>query len=362
MSRAQTVPESPRITDAEAFFERIAGVLDAGAAALMLSIGHRCGLLDTLAGLDWSSSRRIAKEAGLAERYVREWLAAMVVAGIVAYDPEARTYRLPPEHAACLTRDAALGNLAVYAQFVAMAGAVEERVLECFATGGGVGYEDYPCFHRIMAEDSAQTVVAGLPEILAALVPDTVARLTAGIDVLDAGCGSGKALAALAARYPSSRFTGYDLCDDAIAAAAEHAASLDLANVRFATFDLAGLDERDRYHLVTSFDAVHDTKDPARLLCAIHRALAPGGVHLMQDIGGSARLEKNLDFPFATLLYAMSTVHCTPVSLAQGGEGLGTMWGWETAERMLREAGFADVRRNVLPHDPMNVWFVSRKG
>jgi hypothetical protein len=38
------------------------------------------------------------------------------------------------------------------------------------------------------------------------------------------------------------------------------------------------------------------------------------------------------------------------------------MWGWETAEAMLRGAGFASVERHVLPHDPMNVWFVSRKG
>jgi len=36
------------------------------------------------------------------------------------------------------------------------------------------------------------------------------------------------------------------------------------------------------------------------------------------------------------------------------------MWGWETAERMLRAAGFETVERTVLAHDPMNVWFVAR--
>ncbi|HSO82951.1 hypothetical protein [Thiocapsa sp.] len=82
----------------------------------------------------------------------------------------------------------------------------------------------------------------------------------------------------------------------------------------------------------------------------------------MQDIGGSMHLEKNLDFPMASLLYTVSCIHCTPVSLGQDGEGLGTMWGWETAEAMLREAGFAEIERHVLPHDPMNVWFVSRQG
>ena len=65
-------------------------------------------------------------------------------------------------------------------------------------------------------------------------------------------------------------------------------------------------------------------------------------------------------FPMAALLYAVSCAHCTPVSLGQGGIGLGTMWGWETAQSMLEEAGFRQIERHVLPHDPMNVWFVSR--
>ena len=63
----------------------------------------------------------------------------------------------------------------------------------------------------------------------------------------------------------------------------------------------------------------------------------------------------------ATFLYAISNgPTCTPVSIGQGGEGLGTMWGRETAERMMREAGLATVACHVLPHDPMNVWFVAR--
>jgi len=81
----------------------------------------------------------------------------------------------------------------------------------------------------------------------------------------------------------------------------------------------------------------------------------------MQDVGGSAHLENNLDFPLAAFLYSVSLTHCMPVSLGQGGAGLGTMWGWETAEAVLEDAGFASVSRTVLPHDPMNVWFVSRK-
>lgn len=346
---------------AEAFAERIGDVINASATTLMLSIGHRTGLLDVMADLAPATSQTIANRAELSERYVREWLAVMVTSGIVRYDAAADTYKLPAEHAACLTREGSLGNFAVYAQFAPMAGAVQERILDCFETGDGTGYHDYPCFHRIMAEDSAQSVLAGLFDIILPLASDMPARLEIGIDVLDAGCGSGRALIAMAKRYPNSRFTGYDLERDAIDAAREEADAAGLVNLRFEVLDLTGFAEREAYDLITTFDAVHDQKDPQGLLSGIHGALRPGGVHLMQDIGGSAKLENNIDFPFAPFLYTISCLHCMPVSLGQGGAGLGAMWGWETAERMLQAAGFGAPERTILPHDPMNVWFISRK-
>lgn len=106
---------------------------------------------------------------------------------------------------------------------------------------------------------------------------------------------------------------------------------------------------------------MHDQKDPQALLHSFYRALKPGGHYLMQDVGASADLENNRDFPLAALFYTVSCFHCMPVSLGQGGLGLGTMWGWETALSMLRSAGFADIQLHRLPHDPTNVWFVSHK-
>jgi SAM-dependent methyltransferase len=361
MTETNTV--SPLYDDnaAEAFAERISEVINSGAITLMISIGHKTGLFDVMARLRPSTSHEIAAAAELSERYVCEWLAAMVTGGIVRFDPARQTYRLPPEHAACLTRNAALGDFSVYAQMAAGLAVVEDRLVDCFKTGSGTTYDQYPHFHRDMAEDSNQTVVAQLFDVLLPLAPDVQVRLSDGIDVLDAGCGSGRALVAMAERYPNSRFTGYDLCADAIALAKSAAEVAGANNVRFEVRDLTGFDEAARYDFMVSFDAVHDQKDPQSLLTALHNALRPGGTYLMQDIGGSAHLENNLDFPMAAFLYTISCAHCTPISLGQGGEGLGTMWGWETAERMLRSAGFGDVRRHVLPHDPMNVWFVSRK-
>ncbi|MFC6488466.1 class I SAM-dependent methyltransferase [Nitratireductor sp. GCM10026969] len=352
--------EKADMAAAEAFAENVGGILNSGAVAVMMSIGHRLGLFDLLAEMPPSTSAVIAGRAQLSERYIREWLAVMVMGGIVRYDPADNSYRLPPEHAACLTRGAPLGNLAVYAQPIALMGQIQERLLACFETGEGLAYGDFPCFHQFMEEDSGQTVVAQLFDSVLPLVDGIMERLDAGIDVLDAGCGRGLALIEMARRFPASRFVGYDLCADAIEFANAKVREEGLANIRFEKRDLTGYDEKARFDFITSFDAVHDQKDPQALIRGLRGALRPGGVYLMQDIGGSAKLENNVDFPMAAMLYAVSCAHCTPVSLGQGGLGLGTMWGWETAEGMLKEAGFSSVERNVLPHDPMNVWFVSR--
>lgn len=345
---------------AEAFAGHMSDVINHGAIAVMVSIGHRLGLFEQLAGRTAVSSAELAAEAGLAERYVREWLAVMVTGGICRYDPATSRYRLPPEHAACLVKGAPLGNLAVFAQHVALLGQMQDRALTFFETGEGTRYGDYPCFHQIMAEDSEQSVAAALIEHILPLVDGLETRLEQGIDVLDAGCGRGLALIELARAFPASRFVGMDLCEDAIDYARLAARNAALPNVRFEVRDLTGYCEPDRFDLVTSFDAVHDQKDPGALVAGLRGSLRREGVYLMQDIGGSARLENNMDFPMAALLYAISCLHCTPVSLGQGGLGLGTMWGWETAEATLRDAGFTSVARHVLPHDPLNVWFVAR--
>jgi hypothetical protein len=50
----------------------------------MISLGHRTGLFDLLSALPPSSSLEIARAAGLHERYVREWLGAMVTGRVAA--------------------------------------------------------------------------------------------------------------------------------------------------------------------------------------------------------------------------------------------------------------------------------------
>jgi 2-polyprenyl-3-methyl-5-hydroxy-6-metoxy-1,4-benzoquinol methylase len=347
---------------AEEFAERMLDVVNDGALALMTSIGHRTGLFDAMAGLVPSTSEQIASAANLNERYVREWLAAMVTGGIVEHDPEGGTYRLPPEHAAFLTRAATPENIAVTAQFIPVLACVEDRIVESFKNGGGVPYSAYTRFHEVMAEDSGQTVVAALTDYILPLVPGLTGLLEAGINVLDVGCGSGRALDLMARKFPESRFVGYDFSEDAIARARAAAQEHGTINVRFEVKDVATLDEEARYDLITTFDAIHDQSKPAKVLERIAAALRDDGVYVMQDIAGSSHVHNNLDHPLGPFMYTVSTMHCMTVSLAQGGAGLGAMWGEEKAKEMLREAGFGEVEVERLPHDIANSYFVARKG
>lgn len=350
-------------TKKAAFEERFVALLNGGALCLMTSIGHRTGLFDVMAeGGPWTSAE-LARAAGLNERYVREWLAAMASGGIVEVEPDTDRFRLPREHAACLTRAATPNNLAVVAQYIPGLAYVEDDIVACFRQGGGVPYSRYPRFHEVMAEDSGQSVLPMLESDILPLVPGLIGRLERGARAVDLGCGRGRALLQLAARFPNSRFEGYDLSEEAIAWAREQASRAGLANVTFAARDLTTFD-RDgpvrRFDLATTFDALHDQGDPAALLRGIRRALAPDGVYLAQDIKGSSCVHCNLDHPLGPLLYTISCLHCMSVSLAQGGAGLGAMWGWETAERMFREAGFGSVETHELPHDMMNYYYVCR--
>lgn len=356
---AQTT-ERPQDPKTDAFIERLVGYMTGGALSLMLSIGHRTGLFDAMDGLRSSTSTEIAERARLNERYVREWLGAMVTARIVNFDPAKRTYELPSEHAVVLTRTS-MPNLASMMQFTSVLGGVEDKIVDCFKHGGGVHYDQFHRFHEVMAEESAQTVVSALSEHILPLVPGLKQKLEQGIDVVDIGCGSGRAICRMAKEYPNSRFWGYDLCADAIAAAEAEAERHALKNVRFETRDISNLGVTNKFDLITGFDVIHDQAKPDVVLSQVVLALKPGGTFLMQDILASSHLEKNLDNPLATFLYSISTMHCMTVSLAQGGAGLGTCWGRELAERMLATAGLENIRVETLPHDEMNYYYISNK-
>jgi len=349
---------------AEAFAGRVLSALNDGAFCLMASIGHRTGLFDAMRDQPPMTSGEIAARAGLNERYVREWLGAIVTAGVVDVDPRTLRFGLPSEHAAFLTRAAAADNLAVFTQYIALLGGVEDDIVECFRKGGGVPYERFPRFHAVMAEDSGQSVLSSLESHILPLVPGLVDQLARGVRTLDVGCGQGRVMIRLAELFPNSTFVGMDLSEEAIEAARNEASTRGLRNVEFVAIDLGDFDEKaepESFHFITTFDAVHDQARPLNVLKGIHRALRRDGLYLMQDIKGSSHVYNNVAHPIGTFLYTVSCMHCMTVSLAQGGEVLGAMWGEEKTREYLERAGFRSVEKHELAHDIQNNWYVVRK-
>ena len=165
----------------------------------------------------------------------------------------------------------------------------------------------------------------------------------------------------MAKAFPQSRVVGFDFSEENIAAARNEARELGLANARFEVRDVATLDMRDAYDLITVFDAIHDQAQPKTVLKAIHRALRPGGTYLMADIAGSSNLEENLENPLAPINYAVALTHCMTVSLALGGEGLGNMWGEQTTVAYLQAAGFRDVEVKKVEGGILNNFYVCTK-
>lgn len=356
------IMQQPDQAKVDAFAKQMLGVLNSAAVSLMISIGHKTRLFDTMSELPPSTSEQIAEAAGLHERYVREWLAAMVTGRIIEYDPMHGTYMLPQEHAALLTRKAGPSNLAVMQQYIVYLGHVQEDIIACFHNGGGVPYSSFPWFQQLVAETSADEFDARLIPTVLPLVPRLIERLQGGIDVADIGCGSGHAINLMAKAFPNSRFVGYDFSKEGIAAASAEAGQLGLTNARFEVKDVSLLDITEQYDLITAFDAIHDQARPTQVLKAIAQALRPGGTFLMVDTSGSSKLEENMKHPLAPFLYTVSCNHCMTVSLALDGEGLGTMWGEQKARQMLEEAGFTQLEIKRVKGDISNNYYIASKG
>ncbi len=341
----------------ENFEEYMLDVMNKAATALMLSVGHRTKLFDSMYDCTAMTSNQLAEKSNLNERYVREWLGTMVTGKIVDYDPTSKTYSLSEDKAELLSNRGSY-NFASSMQWIPALAFVEDEIVKCFEKGGGVPYESYHRFHAVMAEESGQTVLPALIDSILPLVPNLVEKLKIGIRVLDVGCGSGRAVNLMAKNFPNSHFTGYDFSKEVIQNATEESEKLGNKNTSFEIQDVEHFSKTEKFDLVTAFDAIHDQAAPAKVLENIRGAVKDDGVFLMQDIGSSSQLENNKTHPLGPFLYTISCLHCMSVSLALDGHGLGAMWGKEKAVEMLNDAGFSNVEVKQLPHDPINYYYI----
>ncbi|MDK1476115.1 class I SAM-dependent methyltransferase [Streptomyces sp. 549] len=344
----------------EEFAGRLFETYAAGMLNLMIDLAYRTGLLEQLAAGP-GTSEQLAERSELTERYVRECLGALVTGGLVEYAPKTGRYALPPEHAVCLTGEGAL-NLAPYSRITTLLAQHVPGVARAFREGGGVPYEAYrPEFTDVMDESSRGDFDGRLLSVVLPLTGDVPDRLAAGARAGDLGCGTGHAVNVLAAAFPASHFTGYDLAADAVERGRAEAAEWRLGNADFEVLDVTELPADPPFDVLFAFDAVHDQAAPDAVLARAYEALRPGGVLVMVDIKASSSLEGNIGNPMAPWLYGVSTLHCMTVSLARSGAGLGTVWGVEQAQRMLADARFAPVALHDIPEDPMNCVYVAHR-
>lgn len=359
-------------TDQEDFEQRMLAILNAGALNLALAIGQRTGLFETLANLQtFAAADVISSNAGLNERYVREWLGIMVTGKIIEVRTDAdgtETYLLPAERIPYLTRAGGERNLTPYSKEIPLLTcSALEQLLAAMQTGNGIPSSSYPAFQEFMSELSDVKHRKSLLNDFLPAVADglLVARLEEGIRVCDIGCGEGVALLLMAEAYPGSSFVGIDINWEALAVARKGAIKLGLNNVEFVLRDAVEAGQDENWHgsfdYVLAFDAIHDQRQPQQVLQVIQQLLSEDGLFSMIDIAAHSTPGGNLDHPFGPFLYTVSLMHCLPVGLSGGGAGLGMMWGQEQAREMLTAAGFSRVSVEKIPNDPFNLHFLCRK-
>ena len=320
-------------------------------------LGAELGLYHALDRNGPLTADGLARAAGIAPRYAREWLEQQAVAGLLdvedhAAPAEARRYGLDDEHARVLTAPDDEAHAAPFAHMLAGIGQALPRVLDAYRTGGGVPYHAYGRdFRHGQGAINRPAFTHELPSGWLAAMPDVVARLRGdGARVADVGCGQGWSTIALARAFPGARVDGLDNDDASVAEARRHAADAGVAGrARFVAGDASELARHGRYDLIVVLEALHDLARPAVALRAARAALADGGTLLVVD----ERVADAFTAPgdeVERMMFGWSVTHCLPTQMVeQPSAALGTALRAGTVRELAAEAGFA--RCEVLPVD-----------
>ena len=343
----------------DALVTRAIGDLSSGYGGIMISLGNRLGLYKAMAGAGPLSSREVARRAGCAERYVREWLNSQVAGGYATYHASSETYELTSEQALVLADEDSPAFIPNAWAVPASMWADEDKAVEAFRTGKGIPWGDHDgrlacgvaAFYRNAYRSSL------VPEWLPAL-DGVVAKLKAGARVADIGCGHGHSTVLMAEAFPASAFHGFDTHPNSVTTARELAENAGVSDrvsfetARAESFPGAG------YDLICFFDCLHDMGDP--LAAAEHAAktIAPDGTVMLVEPFANDKVEDNIS-PVARLYYAASTTICCAHAISEGGRMvLGAQAGEARLAQVFRKAGFTRFRRALAT--PFNLILEAR--
>ncbi|HJU28098.1 MAG TPA: class I SAM-dependent methyltransferase, partial [Candidatus Binataceae bacterium] len=279
--------------------KQFAGLMmnDLGAAmqGALTYIGDRLGIFKALAGAGAVTSVELAERAGLNERYLREWLGAMTAAKYIDYDAATGRYSMSPEHAMILADESSQFFMGGFMQMIVPEVGMAPKLMDAFRTGKGVPQSEYPVeVFEAIERGSAPIYRHQLIRKWMPAMPQVVEALNAGGSALDVGCGSGRAVVALATAYPKARVFGYDGHPGSVERARVNAAAAGIADrVAFEVVDCTKLPE-NKFDFISTFDVVHDSVDPVGLMRSIRGARKRDGTYLMVEVNVSNRPEDNI--------------------------------------------------------------------
>ena len=318
-------------------------------------LGKELGLYEALKSGHRITPSELARAAGIAPRYAREWLEQQAVAGLLRVESanapaEARRYWLPAEHTNVLVAEDHPVHLAPLAQMVAGIGGALERVVNAYRSGGGVAYPHFgAAFRAGQAGINRPAFLSDLVSRWLPALPDLHSALTSKrMRVADVGCGAGWSTLAMAKAFPQADVVGIDADPASVYDAQRNAAAHDI-DVRFEIRAAEAVTDEGPFDLVLVLEALHDMARPDKALRAIREALAPGGSVLVADEKVGDHFHAPAD-DLERLMYGWSIVHCLPVAMAdQPSAAIGTVIRADAVRALAMAAGLPRVE--IVPVD-----------
>lgn len=346
----------------DAFAERAFGSALGYFDVLSTYLGLRLGMYEALAEHGPATSSELAERAGVAERYVREWLEQQATRGILRADisGDAPRFSLPPGHAEVLLDRDSLSYLGAGVRQLMSLRTVIDQVAEAYRTGGGVPYDAYgaesvdgqgfanrPLFLTTLPNDW----LPAIPQVHERLAADPPAR------VADVGCGTGWSSIAIATAYPNVTVEGFDPDEVSVQRARQNAED-------------AGVGERVRFHargaatlegpidFATAFECIHDMSRPVEVLRSVREALASDGVMLVVDERTREAFTGEPD-DLEAYFYGWSLFDCLPAGMYDTpSTGTGTVMRPDTLAGYAMEAGFAGFEVLPIEHETFRLYLL----